>query len=312
MENSDFFNAILKNNIVGVGVVDLNGKYILVNSVWANLFGYTIEEAYHLTIDDVTPFKNIKKTRENLRKLVSGEMKPFRLERQYIRKNGSTFWAAISVAPFLTEDGKIDSIIAFIVNIDDKIKEEKELKIAFKKLQEHNKQISKSNQELEFLARIDPLTELFNRRGIQDEIDKETYRSNRNKTPLLFAMGDLDNFKKINDKFGHDAGDFVLKEVANTIHNVIRETDSAGRWGGEEFLIILLETDAEIGNYILNRIRKRIEDKIFKFNENVIDVTITFGLAEYDSTKDYSECIKRADTALYKGKKGSKNCVVCR
>ncbi|MBT3168863.1 MAG: diguanylate cyclase [Candidatus Cloacimonetes bacterium] len=310
MKTKDFLSAIIKNSIVGIGVVDSNGKYTLVNSIWKTMFGYTTEEAYQLNLNNVTPFEDFERSQFNFEKLIKGEIKNFHLEREYIRKDGSTFWAAVSVSPIYEEDGSVESVIAFIVNIDEQKMAEHKLKKSYEQLKNYSNEITRNNKELEILARIDPLTEIYNRRGIKNEIEKEAYRAHRNKTPLLVAFGDLDNFKNINDEFGHDAGDFVLKEIAKIMLRVIRETDAIGRWGGEEFILVLPETNCIIGRHILERIRRIIDETIFEFKGSKMRMTITFGFCEYDTEGDVENCIKKADIALYKGKKSTKNCVV--
>ncbi len=310
MKTKDFLNAIIKNSIVGIGVVDSDGKYTLVNSIWKTMFGYTTEEAYKLNLIDVTPFEDFERSKFNFDRLIKGEIEKFHFEREYLRKDGSTFWAAISVSPIYKENGSIDSVIAFIVNIDERKRADHKLKKSYEQLKDYSDEIVKNNKELEILARIDPLTEIYNRRGIQDEIEKESYRSHRNKTPLLIALGDLDNFKEINDEFGHDAGDFILKEITKIMLRVIRETDAIGRWGGEEFILLLPETNSIIGGNVLERIRRVIDETTFEFKGSKMQMTITFGFCEYDTEGDVGNCIKKADIALYRGKKSTKNCIV--
>ena len=163
-------------------------------------------------------------------------------------------------------------------------------------------------EELEMAANKDPLTGLYNRRAFEKIIYKNILNSNSN---LSIAIGDLDDFKNINDSFGHNAGDEVIKTVSNIIKANLRKHDYAYRWGGEEFLIVLMDIDFKNSQLILNRLKRNISQNIFKFNDQEVSISITFGFVNtHISEKDDMDlALKRADELLYAGKKGGKNCV---
>ncbi len=165
----------------------------------------------------------------------------------------------------------------------------------------------KANKQLEELSRKDPLTSISNRRDILEKINYETLRFERNKKEFSLVMGDIDNFKYVNDNHGHECGDYILKALVNTIISGLRKQDIVGRWGGEEFILLLPETNLAGGEIAAEKIRKIIYQNKFIYNNKVIPISITFGVSEYSSGKDIDSCIKEADSALYKGKGKGKN-----
>ena len=169
------------------------------------------------------------------------------------------------------------------------------------------KDLEKAHRELELSANTDPLTRLLNRRGMADKLDNEKFRFERNKKPFSIVLCDIDHFKRINDNYGHDAGDYILREVANLLNAVSRKPDTFCRWGGEEFLALLPETDLKGGAILAEKLRTTIEEQQFVFNNNSIPVTLSFGLSEFDETMTIDTCIKMADRCLYLAKEAGRN-----
>ena len=170
----------------------------------------------------------------------------------------------------------------------------------------YNTTLSLLNQELEQLSITDPLTKLYNRRYLYKSIEMAQAFSERYKTPFSVIMLDIDDFKEINDTYGHDEGDMVLQKIANILLNQSRESDLVGRWGGEEFLIICQQSKIAGALTVADKICHAIEKEVFANN---VTVTASFGVAEY-SGKTKQSVIVRADKALYKAKKEGKNKVV--
>jgi diguanylate cyclase (GGDEF)-like protein len=172
-------------------------------------------------------------------------------------------------------------------------------------------QIQKEKNKYERDSKLDPLTEIFNRREMLARMQIEQKRQLRHGDPFTLIIGDIDNFKNVNDTFGHEQGDHVLKMLARIMKDQIRNIDCICRWGGEEFLIMLVETDLDNGQNVAERIRKNIETAEFEFKNLKIAVTITCGLSAHHGSDDTIEsCIKRADQALYRGKTQGKNRIV--
>lgn len=174
------------------------------------------------------------------------------------------------------------------------------------------KHIRKEKENFELASKQDLLTGLSNRRDLIEKIKEEQHRQMRLKNTFTLLLGDIDNFKAVNDAHGHDAGDYVLKSVAQILREQVRSIDCPARWGGEEFLIMLIETDLEGGKAVAERIRDQLQKTAFTFNGVTIPpVTITFGLSQFQGANDtLDSCIKRADKALYGGKSQGKNTVV--
>jgi diguanylate cyclase (GGDEF)-like protein len=163
--------------------------------------------------------------------------------------------------------------------------------------------------KLQYKATHDNLTNLYNRQKLNDELSKEIQREKRYKRGLTLLMFDIDNFKHVNDTYGHDVGDIVIKNFANILKKSIRQTDTASRWGGEEFMVLLPETNTTGGEKIAQIIRKRIEQH--KHEQLPQQVTVSIGVAQFDvDNDDIISLLKHADLALYEAKNSGKNKVV--
>lgn len=170
---------------------------------------------------------------------------------------------------------------------------------------------AKLQQDLEQLAQKDPLTDLFNRRRMDELISLEVARTKRNKRPFCLVLGDIDHFKSVNDNYGHEVGDQVISAVANILKTSLREQDSIARWGGEEFLIMLPDTAMEQAESVANKIRLLCENHTLSYEDKQVRFTLTFGIEEFDGSTDIKSAIAAADDALYEGKNNGRNIVVC-
>lgn len=185
--------------------------------------------------------------------------------------------------------------------------------VLLRKTQSFNREISKAydlleekNKALERLSITDPLTDLYNRHKLDMEYARERKRSNRYHRPFSLVIIDIDHFKFINDRYGHQVGDVVLKKLGELIKQRTRSSDITGRWGGEEFLIICPETDRKGAWRLAEELRKDVE--AFRFLPEVT-VTISGGVAEYQPGEDGDQLLKRADDNLYKAKDSSRNMI---
>lgn len=171
-----------------------------------------------------------------------------------------------------------------------------------------NKQLEDLLQKVEYMAITDSLTSLYNRRRFHMVLNKEYERTKRYATPLTVVMLDIDHFKKVNDKFGHQAGDAVLKETAQMIQKSIRDIDVAFRYGGEEFVIVLPNTEKNDASVVAERMRKKIAEHEFQELSGG-HITISIGIAGIPDEDISSEerLIQCADIALYQAKQNGRN-----
>lgn len=158
------------------------------------------------------------------------------------------------------------------------------------------------------VALVDPLTFLPNRRMIVKELQSEVIRSLRYKTPLSISVLDLDHFKNVNDTYGHPAGDEVLRQVAYQLRDLIRQPDVAGRYGGEEFLILLPSSDLNAAAEQAARICKTISKTPVLIHGTVVNITVSMGVAQFRvETDTWDTLLNRADTAMYEAKNAGRN-----
>jgi diguanylate cyclase (GGDEF)-like protein len=171
-------------------------------------------------------------------------------------------------------------------------------------------ELEEKNKILEKLAVTDSLTRIFNHSHIIDRLGKEIYAARRHSDPLSITMFDIDHFKQINDTYGHQVGDEVLVSVTNTIKDVLREIDIIGRYGGEEFLVVMRKTDRK-GCYIASeRIRKEVEAQ--EWEHEGLHVTISGGIGTIENDDETAaSMIKRADECLYMSKENGRNRIEC-
>lgn len=177
-------------------------------------------------------------------------------------------------------------------------------------LKKKNALITEQAKTLELLATKDSLTGLSNRRDFLAKAEQEEKRFMRTKRPFGFILLDIDHFKIVNDTYGHECGDKVLIGVSQCLQRELRAQDVSARWGGEEFVCLLPETDIVGSENVADKIRMEVEGYSYKCNEVTVSVTVTLGVCVYDGSCALEACIRKADNALYKGKRQGRNRVV--
>lgn len=163
------------------------------------------------------------------------------------------------------------------------------------------------SKKYELLARLDPLTQLSNRRDATNTLEHEQSRLARNAETLAIIICDIDHFKQVNDSFGHNAGDRVLIELAGLFKHCVREQDTVARWGGEEFLFILPQTNLEHALTFATKIHHALQSHVFNLDNNKITITLSMGLSELSSHLSIEEAISIADQYLYQAKAAGRN-----
>ena len=199
-------------------------------------------------------------------------------------KNGRVIWIEVTTRYAMNDQGEVE-IIGISRNIDERKQKEK---------------------EIEYLSTHDFLTRLYNRSYFEREAEREITRIQRYQAPLSLLMLDIDLFKKINDQFGHLAGDQVLQALSKLVSSLLRSTDVFARYGGEEFIILLPETDLSGATRTAEKIRQTIENATFL---QCIKLTISIGVNSYQAGESLDELLRKTDVALYRAKAKGRNCV---
>jgi diguanylate cyclase (GGDEF)-like protein len=161
-------------------------------------------------------------------------------------------------------------------------------------------------EQTKLLAELDALTGLYNRRRVNATMALDTERARRHRHPLSVLISDIDHFKSVNDRFGHGVGDDVIRQVAATMRQNLRRIDTAGRWGGEEFVVVMNDTPREGAQLVAERIRAAVE-AIPPMKDGPERITISIGVAIYAHNDTPAELVDRADQALYVAKRGGRN-----
>jgi len=188
-----------------------------------------------------------------------------------------------------------------------------DLRASKQRVEEADKRINELQGELDkasSLVRHDQLTGALNRRGLEETLESEVSRSQRRKSPLCVALLDIDNFKKLNDTLGHEAGDGALIHLVTVIRETLRPQDTLARFGGEEFIIILPDTPIDDANKALVRLQRELTKRIFLNENEKVLITFSAGLTDYRSDDTQTSVTKRADEAMYAAKRAGKNRVV--
>ncbi|MCK4653861.1 MAG: GGDEF domain-containing protein, partial [Candidatus Cloacimonetes bacterium] len=259
-------------------------------------YGFSKEEAIGKKMEDlIIPYKKRKTAIKLVDSWFKKGLEIYSREQVLMRKDNSPIVVHSSQVMLRNLDNEME-LYSLDINITEKKKAEEALNESYKKLQQ--------------LARTDALTQLSNRRDILEKLEYEQIKFERSKETFSIAIGDLDDFKNVNDEYGHDCGDFVLKHVSNLMVDIVRKQDVLARYGGEEFMLLLPQTSLKGAYHIAELIRKKIAKFPITYKDKEVTITITFGVTLYNKKMSMNQCISKADKALYKGKAEGKNRVI--
>ncbi len=299
--------GMLQHLDVGLVVLDADHNICLWNGFMENHSGKKSNDVFGKNVFQLfneIPEAWLKNTVDSVFTLKSRAFSTWQ-QRPYLFKfnsyraiTGGSEWMYqnITIIPLTSADGVVRHVCLGIYDVTDSALDEKELE--------------RANTELEYLSRTDGLTGLFNRRAWQEYLSMEYKRSIRTEKQSVLVMLDIDHFKKVNDTYGHQAGDAVICSIAETLNLVKRETDYAGRYGGEEFGIILSATDFEGALVFAERLHKAIASIEVIHDDRHIKYTVSMGVAEAGCASNCTEWLSHADHALYKAKGSGRNCTV--
>jgi diguanylate cyclase (GGDEF)-like protein/PAS domain S-box-containing protein len=289
----------VEHSPASIVITDINGSIEYVNPKFTAVTGYTLDEVLGKTPPNTFGSSEMQpETRtEHWQTVRSG--KEWHGEMLSRRKNGASYWEAVSISPITDSNGVITHFVA--VNEDITARKEDEEKI------------QRLNAGLEQLAMTDYLTNLYNRRYFMQRGTEEFKRARRNKQPLSLLMLDIDHFKKVNDTYGHEAGDMALQQVAAVLKSSLREIDILGRMGGEEFAVLLPSTSLHEAAVLAERVQQTIANTPFEMPGASLTITITISIGVAVITDEMSgidNILRNADVSMYQAKRNGGNRVV--
>lgn len=299
---------MLESVEVGLVVMDLDYRVQVWNGFMENHSGITASRIRDQMLFDVFPDLPrewlIRKVESvvllKTRTFTSWEQRPYLFRFRNTRPITGTeefMFQNLTISPLSGTDGIVEKICLMVYDVTD--------------VATGRRALEKANQQLSRLSMTDRLTGLLNRGTWENLIDSEYERYRRYCNPAVLVMLDIDRFKPINDGHGHLAGDEVIKHTAHIMRECLRQSDHPGRYGGEEFGIILPETDAEGAMVICERIRAAIEASVVNTTVADIRYTVSVGVAPLnDEPENYMQWLQQADEALYAAKEGGRNQVV--
>ncbi|CEK11652.1 GGDEF domain-containing protein [Legionella hackeliae] len=278
-ESESRFRCAFNSAAIGMAIISLEGRWLKVNEALSEIVGYSEKELLQTDFQSITYPDDLDLDLSYVRQLLAGDIKFYHMEKRYIHKNGSIIWILLNGGLIRNNENKPLYFIAQIQNIDAQ---------------------KRAEQELMHIAHHDILTGLENRKKLEISFDHALAYAKSHQKKIAVMFLDLDNFKKINDKFGHDIGDLLLIEIAQILKSSLRSTDIIARLGGDEFIIALTElanicSVMEIARNILIAIEKPI---MIKQQRILITGSIGISLCP-DDGNNLNTLIKKADEALY-------------
>lgn len=296
---------ILQTIDVGLVVLDREYKVVLWNSFMENHSAMRpdqVKEKVLFSLFPEVPEAWFKKKAEAVfllktRAFTIWEQRPYLFKFKNYRPitgRADFMYQNSTIIPLESSDGQVNHICLIIYDQTDTAINKHELKLA--------------HDRLEHLSRTDRLTELFNRGHWEECLEQEFKRCQRTLHPCSLVIFDIDHFKKVNDTYGHQAGDEVIRQVAQSLRKIIRVTDIAGRYGGEEFVTLLIETEPDTAMNFAERLRQHVENLVLKIDGQEIRFTISLGISAWrPDFKNRQQWLESADKALYESKHGGRN-----
>ncbi|GBF51411.1 diguanylate cyclase [Leptospira ryugenii] len=291
---------IIEKSLDSIVVLDSDSKMIYANPALLKLSGYQKQELISKSLDFLFPHE-----------INSDETKALKVENFLIGENSNYISGNHKEFDLYTKKGDLIPIELRIFEINEDENNRKQYSVRITDIREKKKLEEQKTlliNSLKRLAYMDELTLLPNRRSFYDSLQKTIAIVKRRNRDAILAVLDIDHFKGINDTYGHDIGDVVLKKIANIFMDCLREEDTVGRVGGEEFGCILPDTSQEGAVIVLERIRESVRNhRFFIFDNFYLNVTVSIGYTRVHPTHKPEEVIKFADIALYQAKNSGRD-----
>lgn len=302
-ESESLYKSILSASPDAIVVINDEGKIVMASASAKKIFGIENQYIIGKKVAEFISEEDYEKLISNIKRLLMGE-KLGANEYEALHSDGYVF--AVEINSEVVEGGAKNDIkiLSVIRDITDKRVSDEVIRKKEEKYRRLVKELEEKNNILNKIATNDKLTGIKNRYYFDKRIIEEISVSDRYSTALSLLVFDLDNFKDVNDSFGHDIGDKVLITISDKIQRLMRKSDTFARWGGEEFVILMTHTSLEGGLIAAEKIRKEAENI---YHMGVGKVTISIGIAERQKNETLDSWFKRADRALYRAKKEGRN-----
>jgi len=284
-EVQERFESAFNNAPIGMALLDMDGRWLQVNDALCRIIGHTAAELTVTTLRAITHPDDLGLDAEMFEQLQLGEIANYQIEKRYRHSRGHHVWVLVTASIVRDEDRRPLHIVTQVQDIS----ERKEMA-----------------QRLEYVVDHDFLTGLLNRRHFEHELARETSRASRYGAPGAVLLIDIDNFKDVNDMFGHRAGDDVLKGVAGLLRERLRHTDVVARVGGDEFAVLLTHTDADEVRLVADEVVKAVGQQTAVLADQTIRITASVGAAMFEGLTDV-EVLAYADIAMYEAKEMGRN-----
>jgi len=287
-ESAKRFHSTFDSAPIGMALVGIDGRFLQANDALCRILGYTQVELQQKTFQEITHPDDLQTDYSMLEELHTGRRESYQIEKRYIHKDGHDIWVLLSRSTVRDSNNKILYLIAQIQDVTER-----------KNLMD----------KLSLQANQDYLTNLYNRRFFMEQAEVELARAKRYRKPLSLLMLDIDHFKNINDTYGHKSGDIVLQKLSSLLMEKLRTVDVIGRIGGEEFAILLPESNLDNAAEVAERLREDVAKTEVEMDGGaVVHFTVSIGIVVLnDRDINLDAMFNLADQALYKAKNGGRN-----
>lgn len=305
-QESLFLDAILNHSSEWIYFKDLESRFVLVNKVFLhNVGAKNIAEVIGKTDYDFFEAEHADEALSDEKRIIETHKPMLVKTEKEVRKDGKIKWVSTSKYPFYDADGNVIGTWGITRDIT-------HIKLAQDELEDLNRRLQEANRKLEILSAKDSLSDLYNHRYFYEETEREfqlvrRQRLKDNYKCFSVLIFDIDHFKDINDTYGHLTGDYTIRTIADLIKRSIRATDTAFRHGGDEFAILLRDTNLEEAKVVADKIHEIILNSPVVTDKGTISITISGGIASSDEAYTVNSIVEIADKRLYVSKTSGRN-----